>query len=124
MIISLLTVGFSIGCFFATAWVFLVEKLSAEYRVDRNAVKLLFAMMFSASSLLFELFIFEILNLFDSGYVHLILMTRLSSQNAVVLLAPGDLFFFGPGRSRHPSISVLFAGTIAKQWYLNVYYVL
>ena len=51
--------------FFAFGWVFFVNKLFRDYEVKRIGVQVLFAATFAVSCTLFELIIFEILDVLD-----------------------------------------------------------
>ncbi len=53
------------AAFFAAGWVFFVRKISGEYRVQSRLVLALFAATFSLSCSLFELIIFEILDILN-----------------------------------------------------------
>ena len=54
--------------FFAFGWVFFTAKLFRDYEVRQTAVQLAFAFTFSLSCNMFELIIFEILDVLDREY--------------------------------------------------------
>lgn len=51
--------------FFASGWLFFVRKISGEYKVKNVLVLSIFAATFSLSCTLFELIIFEILDILN-----------------------------------------------------------
>jgi uncharacterized membrane protein len=53
--------------FFASGWLFFLRKISTEYKVKSKTVLGLFAATFSLSCTLFELIIFEILDILGRG---------------------------------------------------------
>lgn len=55
--------------FFGIGWVFFMNKLFKDYEVRNNTVRLVFAATFALSCTLFELIIFEIVDLFDRKWV-------------------------------------------------------
>jgi hypothetical protein len=54
--------------FFAGGWAFFVRKISGEYKVENGLVLSLFAATFSLSCTLFELIIFEILDILQRRF--------------------------------------------------------
>jgi hypothetical protein len=54
--------------FFIFGWFFFRAKLFKDYEVKRTAVQIYFSLMFALSCTLFELVIFEIIDLFSKQY--------------------------------------------------------
>ena len=60
--LDLALIVFSFGCFFLIGWLFFYRKLLSEYELQSQSTGLLFCLTFSLSCSMFELIIFEILN--------------------------------------------------------------
>ena len=65
LLVDLVLVFISQIAFFVGSWMFFVKKLSGEYKVQSRTVLSLFAATFSLSCTLFELIIFEILDVLE-----------------------------------------------------------
>jgi len=66
LLLDLLVILGSQGLFFVSGWLFFVRKLSGTYKVSGGPVLGLFAATFSLSCTLFELIIFEIVDILQS----------------------------------------------------------
>lgn len=63
---SMVVLG-SYALFFGMGWVYLLEKLFADYEVRNKTVGVVFSATFAASCTLFEMVIFEIGDVLDQG---------------------------------------------------------
>ena len=74
--------------FFAFGWVFFMEKLFKDYEIRKGSVQLAFSVTFTLSCTLFELIIFEILDILNRETRWLLwkLAITLNLGNTVMLL--------------------------------------
>lgn len=59
--------------FFGFGWLFYGEKLFKDYEIKKITIQLLFAITFTLSCSMFELIIFEILDIIDRKYIKIII---------------------------------------------------
>lgn len=74
------------AAFFAAGWAFFVRKISGEYRVQSRLVLALFATTFSLSCSLFELIIFEILDILNRSMRWMLWKLSLVGMLTMVIL--------------------------------------